>query len=398
MTSTVKERLALIETQKKAYEKLLPEHIKVDKFTEVALNFFREPSREKSFLKAEINSVLAAIAKAAKDGLLLDGNEAAISFKSVNIGTKENKQYITAGVYLPMVAGIIKLARNSGSIKTIAARMVYENDHFDFWVEDGVQKMIHKPILFGDKGKVRGVYACALLKNGELVFDALDNDEIKKRRDSAETDYIWKNNPEEMAKKSALRKLKKLLDLSSDQKLAEAIETADDNEESETETKVEAQTVEKKEEKPARKRKERTETIPTSTTGTDAKVIGEKPPVAQVAKEEPAQQKQPEPAKEKADDSVLKIAIKGETICLVGEAKKLYLEGKKQAEKSRDDLRNWYAALSKQVRKDFVNQYINELINQSEEKQTAPVVAPEDSDDYEDVPFDADDSQVDDVI
>ena len=94
-----------LEAMADKFKKALPSHIDVNKFISVGkLALYKNPK----LLDLDRNSLWQTFLKAAQDGLLLDGREAAaVPYKSqVN--------------YLPMVDGIIKLMHNSGNIKTIS--------------------------------------------------------------------------------------------------------------------------------------------------------------------------------------------------------------------------------------------------------------------------------------
>lgn len=111
--------------------------------------------------------------------------------------------------------GMLDLARRSGSIVNIDARVVFAADHFDllFGTET---KIIHKPQLSGDKGGVVGVYAVAQLQGGGTQVEYMALEEIFKIRDSskAKDDGPWKTHFEEMAKKTVVRRLFKYLPVS----------------------------------------------------------------------------------------------------------------------------------------------------------------------------------------
>ena len=54
--------------------------------------------------------------------------------------------------------GLLELANRSGKLKTLYAHEVRENDEFD--IDYGLeQKLIHKPLLKGNRGNVIGDYA-----------------------------------------------------------------------------------------------------------------------------------------------------------------------------------------------------------------------------------------------
>ncbi|AMO58228.1 hypothetical protein GZ77_21105 [Endozoicomonas montiporae] len=114
--------------------------------------------------------------------------------------------------------GMLALARRSGSIVSIDARVVYAADEFSL-LYGTITEIIHKPKLTGEKGGVVGVYAVAQLQGGGTQVDFMPVEDILKIRDSSKgvqsgKDTPWKTHFEEMAKKTVVRRLFKFLPVS----------------------------------------------------------------------------------------------------------------------------------------------------------------------------------------
>ncbi|WP_257265552.1 recombinase RecT, partial [Endozoicomonas sp. ONNA2] len=111
--------------------------------------------------------------------------------------------------------GMLALARRSGAIVNIDARVVFAADEFDL-LYGTETRVIHKPRLNGDRGGVLGVYAVAQLQGGGSQVEYMTVEEIMKVRDSskAKTDGPWQTHFEEMAKKTVVRRLFKYLPVS----------------------------------------------------------------------------------------------------------------------------------------------------------------------------------------
>jgi recombination protein RecT len=108
--------------------------------------------------------------------------------------------------------GLCKIALDSGSVYDIDAVPVFEGDVFEY--EMGLNpRLIHKPIMFSDQTakKLIAVYAVAILHHGIKKFVVLDKEKIDRARKSAQTDNVWKAHEDEMAKKTAVKLLYKLL-------------------------------------------------------------------------------------------------------------------------------------------------------------------------------------------
>ena len=150
-----------LEKAKPSITKVLPEHVSYDKF-ERCLSIAAMSNADLS--KATTKSLLAAVIKSAQDGLLPDGKQAAIV-------TFNNRK--TGGVdanYIPMITGLLKLVRQSGEIQSITTNMVYDNDQFDYWVDEKGEKLKFKPNMFGERGMPIGVFAQAVTKDGGCLL------------------------------------------------------------------------------------------------------------------------------------------------------------------------------------------------------------------------------------
>ncbi len=196
------------------FARALPKHIPSDRFTRIAVSAINS---NPDLLSPEIDrrSLYAAVMKAAQDGLVIDGREAAlVTFKGKD-GVKAQ--------YMPMISGVLKKMRNSGEIANVSTGLVYRNEYdqgrFKYTKGD-TESLAHDPILFEEKGALIGVYAVVTLKDGSKVREFMDIAQINKVKAvsrSANSEFgPWKKWFEEMAQKSVLRKVSKLCPMSSD--------------------------------------------------------------------------------------------------------------------------------------------------------------------------------------
>ena len=159
-------------------------------------------NKNPKLLQADKNSLLQTFMSAAKDGLYLDGREAAAV------------QYGQSVQYIPMVEGMIKVLHNSGLIKTISAEVVYENDLFDYELGTKPQ-LTHKPLIVGDRGKPICVYAIAVTTNGGEYMELMNMQEIEKCRAvskaSSSPHSPWVKWFDQMAKKTVMHRIAKRL-------------------------------------------------------------------------------------------------------------------------------------------------------------------------------------------
>jgi recombination protein RecT len=160
-------------------------------------------------LGADRRSLLGACMKAAQDGLMLDGREAA----PVIFRTKEGPKV----QYMPMVGGILKKIRNSGELASISAQVVYDKDHFEYELGDNEQ-IIHKPFLSSDRGQPIACYAIAKTKDGAIYREVMSVADVEKVRNSSRAAQSgpWVQWWDEMAKKTVIRRIAKRLPSSAD--------------------------------------------------------------------------------------------------------------------------------------------------------------------------------------
>lgn len=112
--------------------------------------------------------------------------------------------------------GYRKLAMRDGTVRVIAADVVFTADAFRIVSGSESPGIYHEPAL-GERGNVLGAYAWARLANGELLYVWMTEAELYKRRDVSRswqtalkygrTDSIWHLWPVEMMRKTVIKRL-----------------------------------------------------------------------------------------------------------------------------------------------------------------------------------------------
>jgi recombination protein RecT len=115
-----------------------------------------------------------------------------------------------------MVAGIMKLVRNSGEISTWSVQAVYKNDNFDFSLGDE-EHISHKPAL-SSRGELIAVYSIVTMKDGEKSREVMSVEDVNaiRARSRSGKSGPWVSDFAEMAKKTVIRRHSKRLPLSTD--------------------------------------------------------------------------------------------------------------------------------------------------------------------------------------
>lgn len=177
----------------------LPSTISPEKFRNVVVT---AANMTPDLLNADRRSLLGACVKCAADGLVPDGREAAL----VLMGGKVS--------YMPMIAGILKRARNSGEIAALVVQVVHERDTFAWRPCDPEKPIEHEtPGLLEDRGPPVGAYAIARLKDGSVMAEVMNKAEIEKVRNvsRAKGSGPWTMWWDQMARKTVMRRLSKYL-------------------------------------------------------------------------------------------------------------------------------------------------------------------------------------------
>lgn len=189
----------------------LPSHIKPEKFQRVVMTVVQQ---QPDLLNADRATLLAACTKCAADGLIPDGREAALVIFNTKQKIDGAERWVKAVQYMPMLGGILKRARNSGEIAGIIVNVVHQADEFVQRPDDFDHPLEHRPPKLGtDRGKAIGAYALVKLKDGTVMHEVMDLNEINKVRSVSRSSDKgpWVQWWDQMARKTVFRRLSKYL-------------------------------------------------------------------------------------------------------------------------------------------------------------------------------------------
>ena len=182
----------------------LPAGVNLTRFAQCAMAAIME---DRNLASAPLANVIKELIKAARVGLIPDGQEAAI------INFKGNPKF------MPMVRGLISLARRSGEVKSIGAHLIREGDEFFVEHTQHGTTFTHRPDMFS-KGEIKGVFAVAVLNNGQAEIEVLSMEDVDaiKAASMIKSDRGPWGGPfkTEMYKKAAIKRLIKRLPYSAD--------------------------------------------------------------------------------------------------------------------------------------------------------------------------------------
>jgi recombination protein RecT len=197
----------LLFQQKNQIQMALPKHMNPDRMLRIALTEMRtNPGLQECDPLSICGSIVQASQLGLEPGNSL-GHVYLIPFYNSKRRCKECQLMVG-------YKGLMSLARRSGQITSISARIVHERDSFQykFGLDESIE---HVPCEDEDPGPLSHVYAVAKLKDGGIQFEIMNRAEIDKVKNSLKyKNPVWESHYEEMAKKTVIRRLSKYLPLS----------------------------------------------------------------------------------------------------------------------------------------------------------------------------------------
>lgn len=177
----------------------LPKHMTPERFTRIALTAISRTPKLQDCTQTSLFKCLLDLSAA---GLEPDGRRAYLI------------PYGSECTLILSYMGMIELVRRSGDVVSIRSELVCENDEFSW--ENG--KVTHKVEWRKPRGEIQAVYAEAVLRSGETQTATMTKDEVDaiRKRSRSGNSGPWVTDYGEMAKKTTLRRLCKLLPLSSE--------------------------------------------------------------------------------------------------------------------------------------------------------------------------------------
>ncbi len=176
-----------------------PKHLTPDRILRVAMTSIR---RKPKLMDCTAESLLGSLLTCTQLGLEVDGAS----------GQAYLIPYKTTCTLIIGYRGMMALARRSGEIQSLEARVVREKDDFDYSY-GASPTLVHKPSMESEPGDVIAAYAVATLRNGAVQFEVMSRAQIDaiRARSRAADDGPWVTDFAEMARKTPMRNLCKYL-------------------------------------------------------------------------------------------------------------------------------------------------------------------------------------------
>ena len=200
----------------------LPRHMTAERMARIATTELRKVPK---LAQCDPMSFLGAVIQCAQLGLE-PGNALGHAYMlPFDKRGKVNGKWQTVGTEVQLIIGyrgMIDLARRSGQIISLTARTVHQADRFSY--RYGLDETIEHIPAEGERGPITHVYAVAKLKDGGVQFEVMSVADVNRVRDASQgyksalqyekTDSPWMQHYDEMAKKTAIRRLFKYLPVS----------------------------------------------------------------------------------------------------------------------------------------------------------------------------------------
>lgn len=195
----------------------LPKHLSPERFGRIAITAL---SRTPKLKECTQESFFKCLLDLSSMGIEPDGRRAyLIPYNNRRANTVECQLIVS---YM----GLIELIRRSGDVVSIRSETVCENDDFS-WTDGQVS---HSVNWRKSRGEVQAVYAEAVMKSGEKQTAVMTREEVEgiRKRSKSANDGPWVTDWAEMAKKTVVRRLSKMLPLSCE--IMEQVTKADEYE------------------------------------------------------------------------------------------------------------------------------------------------------------------------
>lgn len=216
--------LAVVEMHK-VFGEILPASAQTDikRYILSAVRYIRRKLPGEVFTP---ESFADAVFDAAQYGLAIDGRLA----YALPYASKDEKSGAKILVFVPDYKGIVAAAKQFGIVKDVRAYVVRAGDDFILPGEDSEKVGVHwryRPAL-GDRGDAIGALCVIEFPDGRRHPEFMSEEEIKVVRNAAKTQKVWSAFPDEMRKKTVIKRAFKLHQ--DDPKMSSLLEAGDNEE------------------------------------------------------------------------------------------------------------------------------------------------------------------------
>lgn len=207
---------ALLEKSKQQIASVLPKHLTPERMIRLALTTYQ---RTPDLKKCSLISIVGAVIQASELGLEING----ILGHAYLVPYWNSKTGCLEAQFQAGWRGLVALARRSGEVSVLYPELVYEKDRYKI-IKGDKPRLIHEPnYTVEDRGLLIGGYAAVTFKDHATDFEFMPMYELDRIRQSTKSKNKqgeivgpWVSHPEEMFRKSPIRKLAKRLPMSAE--------------------------------------------------------------------------------------------------------------------------------------------------------------------------------------
>lgn len=206
---------ALLEDRRDEFAKALAGRVDPDAFVRVAYSTITKTPK---LMEATPASLLMSLLECASLGLTPNsvmGEAYIVPFNNRVKVEGGGERWEVQAQFIPGFRGLAKLARNSGQVSNVIARLVRDGDRFEV-LQGTDERITHVPLLGSTEKPMVRVYAVAFFRDGPPMFDVMERWEVDRirARSKSKNNGPWVTDYDEMAKKTVFRRLSKHLPLS----------------------------------------------------------------------------------------------------------------------------------------------------------------------------------------
>jgi len=187
------------DAMREQFSRALPKHLTAERFARIAITALTRTPKLQDCTK---ESVMKCLLDCSAMGIEPDNRKAYLI------------PYGRECTVIVSYMGLVELIRRSGDVVSIRAETVCEKDEFT-WIDGQVHHVIN---WREDRGQVQAVYAEAIMKSDEKQTAVMTKAEVEniRKKSKAGASVPWVDFWSEMAKKTAVRRLSKMLPLASE--------------------------------------------------------------------------------------------------------------------------------------------------------------------------------------
>jgi recombination protein RecT len=225
----------LIRQYRDDFAQVMPSHVKPETWIRLAVGALRENPKLAEAAVANPGAFLGALKTAARLGL--EPGTEQFYLRPIKRKGKPEVQGIVG------YQGIVELIYRAGAVSSVNVEVVRERDSF-VWTPGALddqqpprwagpqQRPYHRVDWFSDRGRLVGVYAYAVMKDGAIskvvVLNQQHINHAKSKSDGVDSDYSpWRNDEEAMWLKTGVRRLGKWVPTSAEIRQTVTIERVD---------------------------------------------------------------------------------------------------------------------------------------------------------------------------